>query len=89
MASKNRSPRITFFTKPDCSLCDAAWFIVAKVAGPLGVQVEKVDISAAGAEAWYARYRHDIPVVHIDGVEVCRHHVDEKTLRRLLEERSR
>ena len=29
-------PRLTFFTRRDCPLCDAAWFVVAKVAASKG-----------------------------------------------------
>jgi hypothetical protein len=78
---------LTFLTKPDCSLCDAAWFVVQKVACQSGLPVEKVDISAPGAERWSALYANDIPVVLLDGQEIVRHHVDERRLRKALADR--
>ncbi|HRX83529.1 MAG TPA: glutaredoxin family protein [Phycisphaerae bacterium] len=78
---------LTFFTKPECSLCDAAWFVVQKVASAQGVPVEKVDISQPQAEAWRQRYAEHIPVVHLDGVEIFRHRVDERKLRKMLANR--
>ena len=73
--------KLTFFTQPECTLCDAAWFVVEKVARAHDVPVEKIDISAPEAADWQARYRHDIPVLHLDGVELCRHRVHERQLR--------
>ena len=78
--------KLTFFTKPDCELCEAAWFVVRKVADQIGAELERVDISATGQEHWYDLYRHDIPVVHLDGREIVRHRVDEKALRARLQE---
>jgi hypothetical protein len=75
---------LIFFTKPECSLCDAAWFVVDKVARAHGVPVERVDISAPESSAWHALYAEHIPVVHLDGVEIFRHRVDERRLRELL-----
>jgi hypothetical protein len=77
-------PRLTFFTRRDCPLCDAAWFVVRKVATHTDVLVEKVDIDAPGMEKWAALYGQDIPVLHLDGSEIFRHHVPERELRRLL-----
>lgn len=79
-----RSLRITFFTKPECSLCDAAWFVVDKVARAAGVPVERINISQEGAAEWRRLYAEHIPVVHLDGAEIFRHHVDERRLRALL-----
>ena len=40
---------MTFFTKPECRLCDAAYFVVAKVCAELNVPIRRVDISAGGS----------------------------------------
>lgn len=76
--------RLTFFTKPDCELCDAAWFVVDRAARHYGVEVERVDISATGQEIWFEQYKEHIPVVHLDGREIFRHRVDDRELRRIL-----
>lgn len=77
--------RITFFTKTDCSLCDAALYVIERVRRATPFDLDIVDISATGQERWFVAYRNDIPVVHLDGVEVFRHRVDERGLRGLLD----
>jgi len=72
---------VTFFTKPDCSLCSAALYVVKRVQAAVPFELEIVDISAAGQETWYEAYKHDIPVVHLNNVEICRHRVDERAFR--------
>lgn len=72
--------RVTFFTKPDCTLCNAALYVVERVRGRVSFELESVDISAPGQERWFDAYKHDIPVVHINGVAFCRHRVDERAL---------
>ncbi len=76
--------RLTFFTKPDCELCDAAWFVVQKVIGKRSILLDVINIDAAGNADWANRYGEHIPVLHIDGKEFCRHRVVEKDLRRAL-----
>lgn len=76
--------RLTFFTKPDCELCRAALFVMERVRVKLPFDLECVDISAPENEAWFSVYRHDIPVVHLNGTEVFRHRVDERQLRKVL-----
>lgn len=76
--------RITFFTKPDCSLCHSALYVVERVRRRMPFELEIVDIFARGNQEWLEAYREHIPVVHLDGAEVFRHRVDERELRELL-----
>ena len=76
--------RITFFTKPDCSLCRGALYVIERVRTHSPFELERVDISAQGNERWFDAYRHDIPVVHLNGEEIFRHRVDERRLREFL-----
>lgn len=73
--------RITFFTKDDCTLCNAALYVVERVRRQIPFDVETIDIRAAGQEKWFALYKDHIPVVHLDGEEIFRHRVDERALR--------
>ena len=81
--------RITFFTKPDCSLCRSALYVVERVRRQLPFELEIVDISVCGNEKWRAAYGDHIPVAHLDGEEIFRHGVDERELRGLLHGRGR
>ena len=78
--------KITLFTKDDCGLCSGVLFVIRKVRRRVAFDLELVDITAAGQEAWLEAYRNDIPVVHLNGREIFRHRIDEARLRRLLEE---
>ncbi len=76
--------RVTFFTKPDCTLCHAAMYVVRRVQSQMPFELESVDISAPGNETFFADYKHDIPVVHLNDVEIFRHRVDERHLKEFL-----
>ena len=76
--------RITFLTRPECGLCDAALFVVRKVQRLHPFEVRVVDISAPGNEKWLDAYSEHIPVILCDGHEVCRHRVNEGEFRRFL-----
>ena len=76
--------KVTFFSKPECTLCDAAFYVLERVRRDIPFTLEKVNIGATGQERWFAAYRHEIPVVHLDGVEIFRHRVNERSLRELL-----
>jgi len=77
---------VTFFTRPDCSLCDAALYVARRVGTQIPFDLRIVDISAPGNEKWLNAYRDDIPVLHLNGAEVFRHRVDEHRFRKLLDE---
>ena len=78
--------KITLFTKEDCGLCGGVLFVIQKVRRVIPFDLELVDITAPGQEAWLEAYRNDIPVVHLNGREIFRHRIDEARLRRMLEE---
>ncbi len=75
---------ITFFTKPDCTLCRAALYVVKRVQSHIPFELNSIDISAPGNEIFLAQYKHDIPIVHLNDVEIFRHRVDERQFRKLL-----
>ena len=50
----------------------------------VGNFLEQVDISVPDNSKWHDLYKHDIPVLHLDGKEICRHRVSETDLTRLL-----
>ena len=67
--------KITIMTKPNCSLCDAAVRVVQRVVGQRVVAIiEEIDITSD--LELLEKYRDDVPVILIDGVERFRHTVD-------------
>lgn len=76
--------RLTFFTRPECLLCDAALFVVRRVLADWPAYLELIDISSPGQERWLEAYREHIPVLYLNGREIARHRIDEAELRQLL-----
>ena len=71
--------KITIYGKPNCHLCDVALDVVQKVVGNnVAVLIEKVDIT--DDVALLEKYKNDIPVIAIDGVDTFKHHVDPQKL---------
>lgn len=67
--------KITVMSKPGCHLCEAAVQVAQKIVGAhIPVLIEEVDITQD--QDLLEKYRDDIPVVLIDGVERFRHSID-------------
>ena len=74
--------KITILGKPDCHLCDVAAEVAQKVVGSnLAVIIEKVDITED--PDLLEKYKNDIPVILVDGVEKFRRGVDPAKLAQL------
>jgi glutaredoxin len=73
---------IKILSKPSCHLCDAAKFVVDKVARRFDARVVEVDISTD--PRLEAAYGCDIPVIFVNGQEHARHRVNERALREWL-----
>ena len=71
-------PRITFYSRPGCHLCDDAREALAPLAAELGFALEEVDIEAD--DELLARYLVRIPVIALDGEELFDFFVDEPQL---------
>jgi hypothetical protein len=65
------STGVTFHTKPGCPLCDEALVEVQAARSQRDFILEVVNI-LDNLET-YERYKHDVPVVSVDGVEVFRY----------------
>ena len=63
--------RIILYSKPGCHLCEVMKEEMAKADCADLYQLEEINIES-DAEL-FSRYRHDIPVLMIDGVEAFRH----------------
>ncbi|KVQ48818.1 glutaredoxin [Burkholderia cepacia] len=64
----------TLYGRGWCHLCDDMRDALAPVAAEFGVAVDYIDIDTDAALV--ARYDEDVPVLLLDGVEVCRHRFD-------------
>ena len=66
---------VTLYTRKNCSLCDKAKASIRAAASlhRLSVDLREVDIDTD--PELRARYKNDIPVIHVNGVEAFRHRV--------------
>jgi glutaredoxin len=76
------TPTVTFYTKPDCHLCDEARTVLERVRREVPFELRERDITLD--DGLHRRYLERIPVVVIDGEEAFELFVDEAGLRRRL-----
>ena len=76
---------ITVYSKPDCHLCDDALAELRRLQGEYGFELQECDITAD--DALHRAYFERIPVIAIDGEELCDHFVQESLVRERLESR--
>jgi glutaredoxin len=77
---------ITLFTKPNCHLCDEALEEIELAREEIRFELALVNI--LNDPATYERYKHDIPVVQLNGVEIFRHRLSRSELLEILREES-
>lgn len=74
-------PRITFYTRANCHLCDSARYVLDRtIANRPDLEVTYVDIDSDSDGAIRARYNDHVPVIFINDREFARHRLDGKAL---------
>jgi glutaredoxin len=76
---------VTVYSKPDCHLCEEAMAVLERLQQELGFELRELDITAD--EGLHRDYFERIPVVLLDGDELCEHFVHEGVVRERLESR--
>jgi glutaredoxin len=76
---------VTVYSKPDCHLCDDAMVALRGLQEELGFALEERDITAD--DTLHRAYFERIPVVFVDGEELCQYFVEEAAVRERLESR--
>jgi hypothetical protein len=82
MMADGRAPRLVLYSRAGCVLCDEMAEALAEwlVGRPYSAEVRDIDDDPADQ----ARYGLLIPVLVLDGKEVCRGRLDHELLGRLL-----
>ena len=70
--------RVTLYTKPGCGLCEEVEEVIRHVSRRRAFELVVRNILDSLED--YERYKHDIPVVLVDGREVGRHRMSEAQL---------
>ncbi len=73
------------YSKPDCHLCEDA--IAALEGLRLQLDFELLELDITADEALHRTYFERIPVVALDGEELCEYFLDEALVRERLESR--
>jgi glutaredoxin len=76
---------ITVYSKPDCHLCADAMAALRRLQDELGFALWERDITAD--EELHRAYFERIPVVTLDGEELCEFFLEEALVRERLESR--
>lgn len=74
--------KVTVYSKPNCHLCDEAKRAIHEAGCEGQFIFEEVNIESD--PDLLERYRYDIPVIAIDGVEAFRHRVTSEEFRQAL-----
>ena len=76
---------VTVYSKPDCHLCEDAMVALRELQADLAFELLELDITAD--EALHRAYFERIPVISLDGEELCEYFVEETLVRERLESR--
>jgi glutaredoxin len=76
---------ITVYSKPDCHLCTEAMDVLRRLQQEVPFTLRELDITVD--DALHRAYFERIPVIALDGEELCEYHVSEPLLRERLESR--
>ena len=73
---------VTLYGRPGCHLCDEARAVLRRIQAGAPFVMREVDIESD--DELFRRYLERIPVIAVDGEELCELFVDEEALRRKL-----
>jgi len=76
---------LTLYSKADCHLCAEAMAALRGLQSELGFALQELDITVD--EALHRAYFERIPVLVVDGEELCEYFVEESLVRERLESR--
>jgi hypothetical protein len=74
--------QVVLYTREGCSLCRTAKEVILAVRREVAFDFREVDIGWSGD--LYDDYKHDIPVIEIDGKRAFKYRVDSQALKERL-----
>jgi len=84
-AAPPEPPAVTVYSKPGCHLCEDAMSLLRALRREFSFDLEEVDITTD--DGLHRAYFERIPVVLLDGEELCEYFVAEALVRERLESR--
>jgi glutaredoxin len=76
---------VTVYSKPDCHLCEEALVALRALQRDLSFELRELDITTD--DRLHRSYFERIPVISVDGEELCEHILREAVVRERLESR--
>jgi glutaredoxin len=76
---------VTVYSKPDCHLCEEALATLRVLQRQLRFELRELDITTD--DGLHRSYFERIPVISVDGEELCEHILQEALVRERLESR--
>ena len=76
---------LTVYSQPGCHLCEEAMLHLRRLQDELDFELQELDITLD--EGLHRAYMERIPVVALDGEELCEYFVEETLVRERLESR--
>ena len=80
--ARDRGSRVVLYSRPECHLCDEARRVLLELRDEIPFELRELDIEAD--ERLLATHLERIPVIEVDGVEVCALGVDVAAVRAAL-----
>lgn len=77
-------PHVIIYSRPGCHLCDEAKAAIMSAGCSDQFTLEEVNIDSE--QELLRKYKHDIPVIAIDGAETFIHRVDVKEFKTLIKQ---
>jgi len=71
---------VVIYSRPGCHLCEEAKAVIQNAGCSDRFTLEEIDIESD--DELLRKYKYDIPVVSIDGIEAFRHRLDATSFRR-------
>jgi glutaredoxin len=78
----SKRPLVTIYSRPGCHLCDEATRAIEEADCADEYTLSEINIESD--PSLLTRYRNDIPVITIDGVEAFRHRLTPEEFRRAI-----
>lgn len=75
-------PHVIIYSRPGCHLCDEAKAVIQNAGFNERFTLEEINIESD--DGLLRKYKYDIPVVLIDGVEAFRHRVNVSEFKRVI-----
>ena len=72
-SSNGNKLQVTLFTKEGCTLCDKVKDVLQEFREEIPHSLDQVDITDEAHAEWHAKYKYDIPVLHLNGQYWLKH----------------